>query len=95
MTPASDTDNERKKDVTMTVQEPIDQLRQLPPDHIVLVEGYENGWDTLVSIEPSHAARQVPCAEWDGEFERTAASNREAVDSVLLVGRRAQRRAPK
>ena len=54
----------------MTVQELIDQLRQLPPDHIVLVEGYENGWDTLASIEPSRAARQTPCAEWDGEFER-------------------------
>jgi hypothetical protein len=32
----------------MTVQELIDQLRQLPPDHIVLVQGYENGRDTLV-----------------------------------------------
>lgn len=31
----------------MTVQELIDQLRHLPPDHTVLVEGYENGWDTL------------------------------------------------
>jgi hypothetical protein len=57
MAPASDTDNERKKDVTITVRELIAQLRQLPPDHIVLVEGHENGWDTLVSIEPSHAAR--------------------------------------
>lgn len=79
----------------MTVQELIDQLRQLPPDHIVLVEGYENGWDTLVSIEPSRAARQTPCAEWDGEFERAAASDSQAVDSVLLVGRRGHRRAPK
>ena len=79
----------------MTVQELIDQLRQLPPDHIVLVEGYENGWDTLASVEPSRATRQTPCAEWDGEFERAAASDSEAVDSVLLVGRRGHRRAPK
>jgi hypothetical protein len=78
----------------MTVQELIDQLRQLPPDHIVLVEGYENGWDTLVSIEPSHAAWQTPCAEWDGEFERTAVSDSDAANSVLLIGRRGHRRAP-
>jgi hypothetical protein len=79
----------------MTVQELIDQLRQLPPDHIVLVEGYENGWDTLVSIEPNHAARQTPCAEWDGEFERAAASDDGSVGSVLLIGRRGHRREPK
>jgi hypothetical protein len=72
----------------MTVQELIDQLRQLPPDHIVLVEGYENGWDTLVSIEPNRA-------EWDGEFERAAASDEESVGSVLLIGRRGHRREPK
>ena len=79
----------------MNVQELIDQLRQLPPDHIVLVEGYENGWDSLVSIEPNHAARQTPCAEWDGEFERAAASDEKSVGSVLLIGRRGHRREPK
>jgi len=79
----------------MTVQELIDQLRLLPPDHIVLVEGYENGWDTLASVERSPATRQTPCAEWDGEFERGTATDNDAVDSVLLVGRRGHRRTQK
>ena len=39
----------------MTVQELIYQLRQLPPTQSVLVEGYEDGWDSLVLVEPGHA----------------------------------------
>ena len=76
----------------MTVQELIDRLRLLPPDHLVLVEGYENGWDSLASVESSLASRQMPCAEWDGEFELATTSNDDAVGSVLLIGRRGHRR---
>lgn len=32
--------------MSMTVQELIDQLQGLPPNNVVLVEGYENGWDS-------------------------------------------------
>jgi hypothetical protein len=77
----------------MTVQELIDLLRQQPPDHVVMVEGYETGWDTLVSVEASGMAPQRPCNAWDGEFERAGESDARAVAGVLLTGKRGHLRA--
>lgn len=79
----------------MTVQELIDHLRQLPPDHPVLVEGYENGWDSLLRLELGHVTQQIPVEDWDGEFERLSAERQDSSQVVLLVGRRGHRRAAK
>lgn len=75
----------------MTVQELIDQLRKLPPTDLVLVEGYENGWDSLIAVEPGRVMPQAPCEEWDGEFEKVALDATQP-SAVLLVGKRAHRR---
>lgn len=76
----------------MTVQELIDHLRQLPPDRQVLVEGYENGWDSLCRAEPGHVKPQVPAEAWDGEFERLDLEGLDSSHVVLLIGRRGHRR---
>ncbi len=75
----------------MTVQELIDHLREHSGDHIVLVEGYETGWDSLISIEVGSVVPQMPCEDWDGEFERGSVDATSA-SGVLLVGRRGHRR---
>ena len=54
----------------MTVQELIKRLEALPSEYQVLVEGYENGWDTLLELQIANLTRQQPCEDWDGEFER-------------------------
>lgn len=36
----------------MTVQELIEQLRALPSEMPVLVEGYETGYDDIVNLKP-------------------------------------------
>lgn len=76
----------------MTVQELMDQLGKLPADHMVLVEGYENGWDALLSVQVGLVKVQVPCEDWDGEFERHEAAGPATASAVLLVGRRGDRR---
>ena len=53
----------------MTVSELIDHLQRLPPNQLVLVEGYENGWDSLMLVQSANLTRQHQCAEWDGEYE--------------------------
>jgi hypothetical protein len=83
-----------ESDDNMTVQELIAHLKGLPPNDLVLVEGYESGWDTLISVERGQAVRQSPCHEWDGEYERTTASGDGSVESVLLMGRRGHLREP-
>lgn len=76
----------------MTVQELIKRLEALPSDCQVLVEGYENGWDTLIEVQVANFAPQQPCENWDGEFERVTPDFQDAQKCVLVVGRRGHRR---
>lgn len=76
----------------MTVQELIKRLEAFPSECQVLVEGYENGWDTLLQVQIADLNRQKPCEGWDGEFERVAQGTEDAEQCVLLVGRRGERR---
>ncbi len=76
----------------MTVQELIKRLEALPSECQVLVEGYENGWDTLLELQIANLTRQQPCEDWDGEFERVTPDLQDAEKCVLLVGRRGHRR---
>ncbi len=76
----------------MTVQELIKRLEALPSDCQVLVEGYENGWDTLIEVQVANFAPQQPCEDWDGEFERVTPDFQDAQKCVVVVGRRGHRR---
>lgn len=76
----------------MTVQELIERLQALPPECRVLVEGYENGLDTLTEVQTAKVSPQQPCEDWDGEFERADPNSKNTDQCVLLVGRRGQRR---
>lgn len=79
--------------MSMTVQELIDQLQGLPPNDVVLVEGYENGWDSLIAVERGRVTPQAPCEEWDGEFEKVAVdATTTTTSAILLVGKRGYRR---
>jgi hypothetical protein len=76
----------------MTVQELIDHLQQLPPGQQVFVEGYENGWDSLIAVELGSMSIHEACEDWDGEFERLDGSGLGTEKGVLLVSRRGHRR---
>lgn len=76
----------------MTVQELIKRLEALPSDCQVLVEGYENGWDTLIEVQVANFAPQQPREDWDGEFERVTPDFQDAQKCVVVVGRRGHRR---
>lgn len=51
----------------MTVAELIEQLRQLPADLPVLVEGYETGWDGIHELRTAGVMRYRRAQDWDGE----------------------------
>lgn len=79
----------------MTVEELIVQLKALPPETLVLVEGYETGFDRAVDLNPQEAVRYRNAQEWDGEYQAPGKfSHPEAgvVHAVLIRGRRGLRR---
>lgn len=76
----------------MTAQELIELLQRLPADQPVFVEGYENGWDSMLSVEVGYVMPHSPCESWDGEFERRDSSTPDMASAIFLIGRRGHRR---
>ena len=76
----------------MTVAELIEQLRQLPADLPVLVEGYETGWDGIHELCTAGVARYRRAQDWDGEYRSADEYKQIGKPAVLIVGRRGHRR---
>ncbi len=79
-------------DSPITVQELMAKLAQLPADLPVFVEGYETGWDPLITVESGSAQPSSPVEDWDGEVERANSNSGEPPDAIFLIGRRGHRR---
>ncbi|MCK2127264.1 hypothetical protein [Thauera chlorobenzoica] len=79
----------------MTVADLIEQLRKLPPELPVLVEGYETGWDAIYDIRTSYLIRNAQANDWDGEYEEPGKAEPKPGlphQAALIVGRRGHRR---
>lgn len=72
----------------MTVDELIEQLRQLPGDLPVLVEGYEMGWDRILQLRTNGVVVYRKAQAWDGEYCLAKEFEQAGQPAVLLVGRR-------
>ena len=76
----------------MNVEELIEQLRQLPGNLPVLVEGYETGWDGIHELRTAGVVPYRKAEEWDGEYHLATDFKQAGQPAVLLVGRRGERR---
>lgn len=52
----------------MTVGSLINSLLKLPKSLPVLVQGYETGWDAVMSIDVCEMVKNAEIEDWDGEF---------------------------
>jgi hypothetical protein len=72
----------------MTVQELIDQLSQLDPNQLVLVDGYEGGFTDIKSITDEKIVLKYYDDWWEGPheaLERT--SEKEADINAYIINR--------
>ena len=79
----------------MTVEELITQLKALPPDTPVLVEGYETGFDDIIGLVPQPAVWYRNAQEWDGEYqtpEHFSDPEAATLQAAVILGRRGTRR---
>jgi len=79
----------------MTAEELIEQLKTLPPETPVLVEGYETGFDKIMNLKTQKVVQYRNAQEWDGEFQAPDRfSNPEAgsFQAAVILGRRGSRR---
>ena len=81
----------------MTAEELIERLRALPPETLVLVEGYETGFDAIVGLKAVDVFRFRKATEWDGEYQTPcnfAGSGSRTSPATVIIGRRGTRREP-
>ena len=68
----------------MTTGELIAQLREFPDNTPVLVEGYEDGWDSIAKIREASVVRDSEPHDWSGEYQ----FGKPGKDVALIIGRR-------
>jgi hypothetical protein len=76
----------------MTAAELLEQLRLIPGDTPVLVEGYETGMDAIVLLRQAVVTKSRKVQDWDGEYREVQDGGRGGKTAVLLIGRRAHLR---
>jgi len=56
----------------MTVKELIEQLQKFDPEQIVVVDGYETGFDEIKEVEYIAGLKKLPedKAWYDGEYQK-------------------------
>lgn len=75
----------------MTVEELMEQLKNLPAETPVLVEGYETGYDDIVELRPLEVFRYRNAQEWDGEYQTKnehSGQGSKVAPAVAILGRR-------
>lgn len=79
----------------MTAAELIERLKTLPPESIVLVEGYETGYDDIVELTVEQVVWYRNAQEWDGEYQvldRFSNPEHGVEQAAAIRGRRGHRR---
>jgi hypothetical protein len=55
----------------MTVSELIQQLQTLPPDALVVTEGYETGYEPIKKVQMLPVEENNSHNWWDGKYEKS------------------------
>jgi len=66
----------------MTVAELIEKLKQMPPNALVVTEGYETGYESIKKVEIIKVAENLSNEWWDGKLEKS--DNPNALQVVFL-----------
>ena len=72
----------------MNVKELINELKTLPANAQVMVQGYEDGYDIVKSVRQITVAKNLKAQEWNGEYEEAEKNDKDAVSAMVLLGNR-------
>lgn len=72
----------------MKVKELIDELKILPADAQVLVQGYEDGFDSIVAVKEITVAKKPDTADYNGEYEEVAEKDQNGMRVAVILGNR-------
>ena len=72
----------------MKVKDLIEKLSTFPANAQVLVKGYEDGFDSIKSVNESAVAKNPDAADFNGEYDNAETGGKDAIRAVVIMGNR-------
>ena len=72
----------------MKVKGLIDNLKALPAEAQVLVQGYEDGYDSVISVRKLTVISNPAAEDWNGEYEEAEKAGKGVISAVVILGNR-------
>jgi len=70
----------------MNVKDLIEKLKTFPEDSLVLVQGYEGGYDDIIRLEEKRVIENPQHEDWYGKYDDEDFETKASVKSVWIVG---------
>lgn len=71
----------------MLVSELIEKLKEFPHDRVVLVDGYEDGFDPVGAIRTALVYDTGSVEYWSGKFDEDRGGNKEGCFHAVIIPR--------
>ena len=72
----------------MEVKELIEQLKSLPADALILVQGYEDGFDEIVAVKEVPVVKRPAPYHWEGQYEDAEKDRKDVITAAVIFGNR-------
>ena len=72
----------------MKIKDLVKELNNLNPDSQILVQGYESGYDDIVSLKEIKIFKKRNANNWDGEYDDAENRKKNVIKSVIIFGNR-------
>lgn len=72
----------------MNIKDLIKKLKTFPASAQVLVQGYEDGYDSIKFVHEAEVVKNTNAADYNGEYDDADIGARSAVKSVVIMGNR-------
>lgn len=72
----------------MNVKDLIEKLKTFPAGAQVLAQGYEDGYDSIKSVNEAAVAKNPAAADYNGEYEDAETGAKGAIKAVVIMGNR-------
>ena len=69
---------------TFTVTKLIEALKVFPGDTLIVMSGYESGYENIEPPKLTKLQQQKENKYWDGEFQETEQEGENVLDAVVL-----------
>lgn len=72
----------------MEVKGLIEKLKTLPADALILVQGYEDGFDDIIAVKEIRVVERPAPRTWEGQYKDAEKDSKSAIAAIVVLGDR-------